>query len=199
MMGASRDFRGVTAVLAVLTAALTTACASTGATPRPFPTPGSAAVRPPAPRVRPAPPAPPESREPSDSPDSIVTSDLAPGTYALVGTALNLRGTPYRNGGSDLTGFDCSGFTQYVFAQHGIGLPRSVEEQFQLGRKVDPDQLTSGDLVFFSTVTRGASHVGIVIGGDEFIHAPSSNGVVRVEHLSSTYWAQRFLAARRVN
>ena len=200
-MGASRDFRGATAVMAVLTAALTTACASTGATPRPFPTPaGSAKVRPPAPRVRPpAPPALPESGEPSEPPDSIASSDLPPNAYGLVGTALNLRGTPYRNGGSDLTGFDCIGCTQYVFAQHGIGLPRSVEEQFQLGKKVDPDQLTSGDLVFFSTVTRGASHVGIIIGGDEFIHAPSSNGVVRVEHLSSTYWSQRFIAARRVN
>jgi cell wall-associated NlpC family hydrolase len=200
MMGASRDFRGVTAMLAVLTAALTTACASTGGTPRPFPSPaGSAKARPPAPRVRPAPPPPLEPGEPSEPSDSIASADLPPNAYGLVGTALNLRGTPYRNGGSDLTGFDCSGFTQYVFAQHGIGLPRSVEEQFQLGRKVDPDQLTSGDLVFFSTVTRGASHVGIVIGGDEFIHAPSSNGVVRVEHLSSTYWSQRFLAARRVN
>ena len=199
-MGASRDFRGVTAMLAVLTAALTTACASTGGTPRPFPSPaGSAKARPPAPRVRPAPPPPPESGETTEPSDSIASADLPPNAYGLVGTALNLRGTPYRNGGSDLTGFDCSGFTQYVFAQHGIGLPRSVEEQFQLGRKVDPDQLTSGDLVFFSTVTRGASHVGIVIGGDEFIHAPSSNGVVRVEHLSSTYWSQRFLAARRVN
>jgi cell wall-associated NlpC family hydrolase len=143
-------------------------------------------------------PAPPASSV-TPPPDSIVSTDIAPGAYALVGTALNLRGTPYRNGGSDLTGFDCSGFTQYVFAQHGIGLPRSVEEQVQIGKKVKPEELASGDLVFFSTVSRGASHVGIVVGGDEFIHAPTSNGVVRVEHLSSTYWSQRFLEARRVN
>jgi cell wall-associated NlpC family hydrolase len=203
-MGASRDFRGVTWVFAVMTAVLTAACASTGGTPRPFPTPaGSAAAarRKPAapPAVAPAAgdPAPADARTPS--PDSIVSADIAPGAYALVGTALNLRGTPYRNGGSDITGFDCSGFTQYVFAQHGIGLPRSVEEQVQIGKKVKPEELASGDLVFFSTVSRGASHVGIVVGGDEFIHAPTSNGVVRVEHLNSTYWSQRFLEARRVN
>ena len=207
VMRLSRDLRGLACVLAALTAVLTAACASTGATPRPFPAPaGSARVRPPAPRPTPAParaPVPPDTPDSPDAaaiPESVVSTELAPAnTYALVGTALNLRGTPYRNGGSDLTGFDCSGFTQYVFAQHGIGLPRSVEEQSQIGKKVKPEELASGDLVFFSTVTRGASHVGIVIGGDEFIHAPTSNGVVRVEHLSSGYWSQRFLEARRVN
>jgi cell wall-associated NlpC family hydrolase len=190
-------------VFAVLTAVLITACASTGGVPRPFPTPaGVARARPPAPRATPDPgriPGPPESPDTAAIPDSVASTDLAANTYGLVGTALNLRGTPYRNGGSDITGFDCSGFTQYVFAQHGIGLPRSVEEQFQIGKKVKPEEVLSGDLVFFSTVTRGASHVGIVVGGDEFIHAPTSNGVVRVEHLSSTYWSQRFLAARRVD
>ena len=183
-------------MLAVLTSVLTAACASSGAVPRPFPTPGgSARARPPA-RTPPTPAAAAPAEEPGSPAASIApVSD----TYALVGTALNLRGIPYRNGGSDMAGFDCSGFTQYVFAQHGIGLPRSVEEQFQFGKKVKPEELASGDLVFFSTVSRGASHVGIVIGGDEFIHAPSSTGVVRVEHLSADYWSRRFLAARRVN
>jgi len=203
-MGASRDLRGVACVFAVLTAILSAACASTGGVPRPFPTPAGSAAK--APRKPGAPPATtPAASEPSPAdartlpPDSIISTEIAPGAYALVGTALNLRGTPYRNGGSDITGFDCSGFTQYVFAQHGIGLPRSVEEQVQIGKKVKPEELASGDLVFFSTVSRGASHVGIVVGGDEFIHAPTSNGVVRVEHLNSTYWSQRFLEARRVN
>jgi len=185
MMRASSDLRGLAAFLF---AVLTTACASTGFAPRPFPSPAGSAVTPPAP-----------ASAPNPTPSSIGLAETPPDTYALVGTALNLRGTPYRNGGSDLTGFDCSGFTQYVFAQHGIGLPRSVEEQFQIGKKVKPEELASGDLVFFSTVTHGASHVGIAIGGDEFIHAPSSNGVVRVEHLSSSYWSQRFIDARRVN
>jgi cell wall-associated NlpC family hydrolase len=175
----------------------TAACASTGAVPHPFPAPaGSAALAPPAPAGALPVPTPAGS---TGSTGSTEPTETAPDTYALVGTALELRGTRYRNGGSDPSGFDCSGFTQYVFAQHGIALPRSVEEQFQLGNEVKPEDLASGDLVFFHTVARGVSHVGIAIGGDEFIHAPSSTGVVRVEHLSAPYWSQRFMTARRYN
>ena len=119
--------------------------------------------------------------------------------YALVGTALSLRGSPYRNGGADPSGFDCSGFTQYVFHQYGISLPRDVREQYRLGKTVKPEELTAGDLIFFTTTDPGVSHVAIAVGGDEFVHAPSSSGVVRVEHLSSTYWAPRYVGARRVN
>jgi cell wall-associated NlpC family hydrolase len=203
-MSASRDFRCAACVFGVLTAVLTTACASTGGVPRPFPMPaGSAAKAPRAPAAPPAAtpnasePAPTDPRTPS--PDSIVSTDIAPGAYALVGTALNLRGTPYRNGGSDITGFDCSGFTQYVFAQHGVLLPREVRDQYRLGASVNPDRLVAGDLLFFATTDPGASHVAIAIGGDEFVHAPSSTGVVRVEHLGSSYWSPRFLGAKRVN
>jgi cell wall-associated NlpC family hydrolase len=119
--------------------------------------------------------------------------------YALVGTALSLRGSPYRNGGTDPSGFDCSGFTQYVFGQYGISLPRDVREQYQAGKSVRPEELTAGDLLFFTTTDPGVSHVAIAVGGDEFVHAPSSSGVVRVEHLSSTYWAPRYVGARRMN
>jgi cell wall-associated NlpC family hydrolase len=119
--------------------------------------------------------------------------------YALAGTALGLRGIPYRNGGSDPSGFDCSGFTQYVFAQYGIALPREVREQFRVGKAVKPDDLAVGDIIFFTTTDPGPSHVAIAIGGDEFVHAPSSTGVVRVEHLSSSYWSPRYLGARRLN
>ena len=118
--------------------------------------------------------------------------------YAVVGTALGLRGTPYRDGGTDPEGFDCSGFTWYVYGQHGIILPRNVREQFQAGTSVKPDRLEPGDLIFFSTVARGPSHVAIAIGGDQFVHAPSSTGVVRVERLSSGYWQPRLVGARRV-
>ncbi len=151
-------------------------CASTGATPRPFPTPGPAV-----PAVQPA--------------------AAAPGRdtgYEIAGTALHLRGTPYRNGGADPAGFDCSGFVSYVFAQSGLAVPRTVTEQYHQGRQVDPQQLQAGDLVFFSTVAPGASHVGIAIGGDEFVHAPSSAGEVRVERLSAAYWSTRFVGARRL-
>jgi len=120
-------------------------------------------------------------------------------TYALVGTALSLRGAPYRNGGADPQGFDCSGFTQYVFAQYGMSLPREVRDQFEEGKSVKANDLTAGDLLFFTTVAPGPTHVGIAIGGDQFVHAPSSTGVVRVERLSSTYWSTRYLGARRID
>jgi cell wall-associated NlpC family hydrolase len=119
--------------------------------------------------------------------------------YALVGTALDLRGSPYKDGGADPRGFDCSGFTQYVFRLHGLALPRAVRDQFQVGQTIDADDLEPGDLLFFTTTDRGASHVGIAVGTDQFVHAPSSTGVVRVERLSANYWAQRYLGARRLN
>jgi peptidoglycan DL-endopeptidase CwlO len=118
--------------------------------------------------------------------------------YALVGTALSLRGTPYVNGGADPRGFDCSGFTQYVFSQYGLSLPRAVREQFWVGRSIEAADLAPGDILFFSTTEPGPSHVAIAVGGDQFVHAPSSTGVVRVEHLSSSYWAPRYLGARRI-
>src|SRR5437867_5937679 len=161
-------------------AAIATACASTGAVPKPFPTPGSGAPR--------------------GSPDaSSPAPHLVFDGYALAGSALALRGAPYRDGGSDPAGFDCSGFTQYVFAQYGVSLPRAVRDQYRSGKSVKPENLEAGDLVFFTTTEPGASHVAIAIGGDEFVHAPSSAGIVRVEHLSSNYWAPRFVGARGVN
>jgi cell wall-associated NlpC family hydrolase len=192
-------------LLAVAVAALTGACASTGATPRPFPTPGprSPAAAPPQDQTRPplTPTANPPTADAGPSPTIPTTTPGTPAaldTYALTGTALTLRGTPYRNGGGDPRGFDCSGFTQYVFAQHGIALPREVKDQWDMGRAVKVEEIAPGDLMFFTTVAPGASHVAIAIGGDEFVHAPSSTGVVRVEHVSSSYWAQRFIAARRI-
>ncbi len=172
------QFRNLLGTLAL--AALASGCASTGATPRPFPVPGGPASSPHA------------GAPPSGS------SGLKPDAYAITGTALALRGSPYRNGGSDPTGFDCSGFTQYVFGQHGVFLPRGVSDQYKTGKPVRPDEVAAGDLLFFTTVAPGPTHVAIALGGDEFIHAPSSTGVVRVERLRASYWAQRFIAARRI-
>jgi cell wall-associated NlpC family hydrolase len=124
---------------------------------------------------------------------------LEPLASPLIATALSYRGVPYRNGGSDPTGFDCSGFVQWVFAQQGRVLPREVREQYRLGTKIDRDEIRPGDLVFFETVSQGASHVGIALGGDEFVHAPSSNGVVRVERYSIDYWKKRYVGARRLD
>jgi cell wall-associated NlpC family hydrolase len=166
-------------------AAVASACASTGAVPKPFPMPGGSS----APGDRPA-----------ASPDRRA-GDASPGPldrYALVGTALALRGSPYRDGGGDPAGFDCSGFTQYVFAQHGVSLPREVREQFRSGQAVAPRDVAPGDLVFFTTTSPGASHVAIAVGGDEFVHAPTASGVVRVERLGAAYWSQRYVGARRI-
>jgi cell wall-associated NlpC family hydrolase len=118
----------------------------------------------------------------------------------VVATALGLRGTQYRNGGSDpASGFDCSGLVQWVFARHGSALPRETREQYELGRKIDDDDVQPGDLVFFETVSKGPSHVGIALGGGEFVHAPSSRGVVRVEsYIKSEYWSRRWVGARRI-
>lgn len=111
---------------------------------------------------------------------------------------MSLRGAPYRNGGGDPSGFDCSGFVAYVFAQQGIFVPRTVAEQYDLGHQVNRRSIAAGDLVFFSTVSPGASHVGIAVSDEEFIHAPTASGVVRVERLTSPYWASRLVGVRRV-
>jgi cell wall-associated NlpC family hydrolase len=195
-------------VIAIVASSLA-ACASTGAvyTPRPFPVPGgggSTAI--PAPADPSAPPvaANPPATAPTVVPPPGRSNPIMPGNgtadgYALSGTALSLRGAPYRDGGIDPTGFDCSGFVRYVYEQHGVAMPRQVRDQFRIGKNVDRDRLEPGDLVFFSTVAPGASHVGIVIGGDQFIHAPSERGVVRVESLTQQYWASRFIGAKRVS
>jgi cell wall-associated NlpC family hydrolase len=164
----------VTAVFAL------SGCASSGAVPRPFPTPDDRAA--------------PVADEGRDT----ATARTLDG-YAVSSTALGLRGIQYREGGTDPTGFDCSGFVQYVFAQHGMHMPRDVRSQFTAGEAVERPRLTPGDLVFFTTTAPGATHVGIAVGGDGFVHAPSTRGVVRVERLSASYWSSRFVGARRVN
>jgi cell wall-associated NlpC family hydrolase len=173
--------RAPLALLVLFTALLAGACASSGASPKPFPggpsAPGASATRPP-----------------------DADRDAGGNAYTITRTALSLRGVPYRNGGTDPhDGFDCSGFTQYVFAQHGYALPRATREQYHEGRTVRPKDVVAGDLLFFTTTAPGPTHVGIALGGDAFIHAPSSTGVVRIDHLSASYWSRRFLKARRID
>jgi cell wall-associated NlpC family hydrolase len=117
---------------------------------------------------------------------------------AAAAVARSFVGTPYRNGGSDPGGFDCSGFVQYVFAQVGVALPRTVQEQAAAGDRVDRRALREGDLVFFAIDGRTISHVAVALGADSFVHAPSSRGSVREESLGAAYWQTRFAAARRV-
>lgn len=187
-------------LLILIAAALAGACASTGAVPRPFPTPNAPTPSAPGPGPQPsAPVAGPTPSAPGPGPTpSAPASGSSPIAYSVTGTALSLRGAPYRNGGSDPSGFDCSGFVRYVFSQHGVTVPRTVTDQFRAGKQVDQKQVEPGDLVFFTTVAPGASHVGIAIGGDEFVHAPSGTGEVRVERMNAPYWVTRFVGARRV-
>jgi cell wall-associated NlpC family hydrolase len=166
----------------VILVALSGACATSGGVPEPFPTPSR----------RPSTPAPPAP---------VATSGTLPASdgSSITSTALSLRGTPYRDGGSDPRGFDCSGFVEYVFGRHGINVPRTVDELYRAGTPVERDAVHAGDLLFFSTTAPGATHVGMAIGGDEFVHAPSAAGVVRVERFSGSYWSPRFVGARRLH
>lgn len=119
----------------------------------------------------------------------------------VVMTAMAFIDQPYRAGGTNAEhGFDCSGFTRHVFAQAiGFVLPRQADEQAQASglRAVAREQLRPGDLVFFNTLRRTFSHVGIYLGDGRFIHAPRSGAQVRVESMAAPYWTRRFTGARR--
>lgn len=114
----------------------------------------------------------------------------------LTRSALRFLGTPYVFGGTSTSGFDCSGYTQHVFAMLGVSLPRTADAQYYAGRATRGG-LRPGDLVFFQTYEPGPSHVGIYLGNGEFAHASSSHGVM-VSHLSDSYWASRYLGAKRL-
>jgi cell wall-associated NlpC family hydrolase len=111
----------------------------------------------------------------------------------VVGIAMRYLGVPYRWGGASPSGFDCSGFVMYVFAQMGISLPHSTYALWNVGVSVSRDQLQPGDLVFFS----GLGHMGIYIGGNQFIHAPHTGDVVKISTLTG-YYASAYYGARRV-
>ena len=119
----------------------------------------------------------------------------------MVVTAMNFLGVRYKRGGNDAdTGFDCSGFTRQVFETSlGLVLPRRADEQAKAAGlvQIKKDELQPGDLVFFNTLRRTFSHVGIYIGEGKFVHSPKPGGEVRVEDMRIVYWARRFTGARR--
>ncbi|WP_442909320.1 C40 family peptidase [Ideonella sp. BN130291] len=119
----------------------------------------------------------------------------------LVMSAMNFLGVPYRRGGNSAEdGFDCSGFTRHVFDRSlGLLLPRRADEQARAPGlfTVKREELKPGDLVFFNTLKRTFSHVGIYVGEGKFIHAPRSGSEVRIEDMRDSYWAKRFTGARR--
>ncbi len=118
----------------------------------------------------------------------------------LVG-ALDLVGIRYRRGGSSAaTGFDCSGFVGYVFRENlGVALPRTALEISRVGQKIAKAELEPGDLVFFKTMRHAFSHVGIYLGDNKFVHAPSAGEKVRVEDMGQPYWTRRYEGARRID
>lgn len=116
----------------------------------------------------------------------------------LIATAKKYMGTPYRFGGTTPKGFDCSGFVQFVFRRHGFAIPRAADEQYHLGQRVKKRQeLEPGDLVFFTTYEKGASHCGIYLGKNQFIHVSSRRGV-RVDSLDDEYWKPRWYGGKHI-
>lgn len=150
-----------------------------------------------------APPAaPPPRRPPADfgSLDDLFTNDPDPRRNELVLVALSQLGIPYLWGGNrPEAGFDCSGLVRYVYWQvMRVNLPRVTWDQARAARPIDLRDLRPADLVFFNTLRREFSHVGLYLGRDRFVHAPATGGVVRVEPLSGDYWRERFNGARRI-
>ena len=118
----------------------------------------------------------------------------------LVVNAMGFLGVPYKRGGNSAeTGFDCSGFVRAIYQQTvGLVLPRRADQQAASTQVIDKKELQPGDLVFFNTMRRTFSHVGIYVGDGKFIHSPRSGSEVRVEDMRQSYWQRRFDGARRV-
>ena len=118
----------------------------------------------------------------------------------LILKGLQLVGINYRRGGTSAeSGLDCSGFVQLVYKDSvGLLLPRTAKEQSEVGNVVDKNELKPGDLVFFNTMRRAFSHVGIYLGDNHFLHSPRTGAEVRVEDMSQGYWVKRYNGARRV-
>jgi peptidoglycan DL-endopeptidase CwlO len=174
----------------------TTAAAPTTA---PAPPPAPAPAPPPAPPPPPPPPPPVSAPASTDVGVAASTPEGAsvapPPTHGdVVGIALHYLGVPYVWAGASPSGFDCSGFTMYVYSQVGVSLPHYAAAQFAFGAPVSRDQLQPGDLVFFD----GLTHVGIYIGGGQFVHAPHTGDIVKISSLSEDWYAQTYDGARRL-
>ncbi len=133
--------------------------------------------------------------------DSTQTNSWQNKVQEVLINALSLTGIQYKYGGnSPSTGFDCSGFVRYVFHNAAnLTLPPTARAISQIGKSVKKDELQPGDLVFFNTLKKAFSHVGIYIGDNKFIHAPSTGKTVRVESMQDGYWASRFEGAQRLD
>ena len=128
-------------------------------------------------------------------------SDFTNHASQLAVQAVSMLGIHYKYGGtSPENGMDCSGMVRYVFKEAwGTDLPRTSAEISHVGQRVDQEELKPGDLVFYNTLRRGFSHVGIYLGDNKFIHSPSAGGKVRIESMDLSYWKHRFSGARRID
>lgn len=138
------------------------------------------------------------SRKPEDQSSFLERYTNAAQDVILQG--LKLVGVRYRFGGNDEdSGLDCSGFVRLVYKDSiGALLPRTAREMSEVGQQIDSSQLKPGDLVFFNTMRRTFSHVGIYLGDNHFMHAPRAGAEVRVESMESSYWMKRYNGARRI-
>jgi cell wall-associated NlpC family hydrolase len=127
--------------------------------------------------------------------------DLTARASELALRAMGMIGIRYKYGGTvPENGLDCSGLVRYLFKEvWGTELPRTSEEISRVGERIDTNELQPGDLVFYNTLRRGFSHVGIYLGDNKFIHAPSGGGQVRIESMDVNYWQKRFNGARRIS
>jgi cell wall-associated NlpC family hydrolase len=174
-------------------------------TPAATPTPAPAATPTPAPTPTPTPkitvkptPKPAAKATPAPSQKAAVTTSTSNVASKVISTAKNYLGVPYVWGGADPNGFDCSGFTQYVFNKNGISLPRVASDQYNVGTSVSKNNLKPGDLVFFETYKPGPSHLGIYLGNNQFIHASSAAEQVTISNLTTPYYTEHYIGARRV-
>jgi cell wall-associated NlpC family hydrolase len=129
---------------------------------------------------------------------TAVSEDAGPEAVfrkAIISSAKKYIGTGYRYGGRGEGGFDCSGFVQFIFREHGILLPRTAAGQFEQGEKIDLSQAAPGDLLFFKIDHEKITHVGIYAGNSEFIHAPSTGKKVTIDSVEAAYWKTRFAGA----
>lgn len=157
----------------------------------------------PAGAVKPAKPRPSTDAVRPDARSSRRPARPAPGPDAppaekVVALAESYIGTPYRWGGSTPAGFDCSGLVQHVYGEVGLDLPRNSADQARTGRKADLRELEPGDLIFFRIDRNVISHVGIHVGGGEFVHAPGTGKSVRLDSLESEWWRRRVMGVRRL-
>lgn len=131
---------------------------------------------------------------------NVPSRRAANGQSEMLFQVLSSIGVDYKYGGSShATGFDCSGLVAHVFREgYGVTLPRNTYGQSQAGRPVTAEDLQPGDLVFYNTLDRPFSHVGIYLGEGRFIHAPKTGAAVRIESLKSAYWSARWNGARRI-